>query len=95
MKTQIHNRKLRMEAKKQDALLAAGLVMEGIADGRTEPYEGWQRVCGIFHANAGLQMDELRAFVYIPGVNAYSTLSVTDELRATIRRNANDYLAGR
>src|SRR6185312_13650054 len=44
------------------------------------------QVCGIFQNNAGLH--ELKVFVRIEGIDPNSSLSVTEQLRNTIRKAA-------
>ena len=89
----IHNRKKRMEAKRRDVIASATATIEASAERRVDAYEGWQRVCGIFQSNAGLGLPELKQFVQIEGVHPNSSLSVTEELRDTIRHNAEQFLA--
>ena len=97
MERQIHNRKKRIEAKRQDVIAAATATIEAIAERRIDAYEGWQQVCGIFQSNAGLGLPELKQFVVveIEGVHPNSTLSVTKELRDTIWQNAVRFLVAR
>ena len=54
MEKEIHNRKQRIATKRQTVIQSAVAVIEAIAEHRVDAYEGWQRVCGIFQANAGL-----------------------------------------
>lgn len=82
-----------MEAKRRDVIASATATIEAIAERRVDAYEGWQKVCGIFQSNAGLGLPELKQFVEIEGVHPNSSLSVTEELRDTIRRNAVQFLA--
>lgn len=82
-----------MEAKRRDVIASAAATIEAIAERRVDAYEGWQRVCGIFQSNAGLGLPELKQFVQIEGVHPNSSLSVNEELRDTIRRNAEQFLA--
>jgi hypothetical protein len=89
----IHNRKQRVEAKRRNVIDSAIATIEAVAERRIDAYEGWQRVCGIFQNNAGLGLPELKQFVEIEGVHPNSTLSVTNELRDTIWRNAVQFLA--
>jgi hypothetical protein len=92
MKQQIHNRKLRIAAKRADVMKSVTATIEAIAERRVDAYEGWQQVCGIFQRNAGLHLLELKRFVQIEGVDPNSNLSVTEDLRETIRRNAVEFL---
>ena len=95
MEKNIHSRKHRVESKRREVIESAIANVEAVAEGRIDPYEGWQKVCGIFQNNAGLGLLELKPFVQIEGIHPNSTLSVTEELRDTIRRNAARFLAGR
>jgi hypothetical protein len=95
MEKYIHSRRNRVQAKRRDVIESAIATVEAVAEGRIDPYEGWQKVCGIFQNNAGLRLLELKPFVQIEGIHPNSTLSVTEELRDTIRRNAVQFLAGR
>lgn len=95
MEKEIHNRKGRVAAKRQDAIESAVAAIEAIAERRVDAYEGWQKVCGIFQSNAGLGLPELKPFVQIEGIHPNSSLSVTAELRDTIWRNAVRFLAAR
>jgi hypothetical protein len=95
MEKDIHNRKQRLEAKRRNAIDSAIATIEAVAERRIDAYEGWQKVCGIFQNNAGLGLPELKQFVEIEGVHPNSTLSVTNELRDTIWRNAVKFLAAR
>jgi hypothetical protein len=91
----IHNRTKRVETKRQEVIAAAIVTIKAIAERRIDPYEGWQKVCGIFQSNAGLGLPELKEFAQIEGVHPNSTLSVTEELRNSIWQNAVQFLAGR
>lgn len=82
-----------MDAKRRDVIASATATIEAIAERRVDVYKGWQRVCGIFQTNAGLGLPELKQFVQIEGVTPNSSLSVTEELRDSIRRNAAQFLA--
>ncbi len=95
MEKYIHSRKKRVEAKRRDAIESAIATIEAVAERRIDAYEGWQKVCGIFQNNAGLGLPELKPFVQIEGIHPNSTLSVTEELRDTIWRNAVQFLAAR
>jgi len=86
---------MRIEAKRRDAIASATATIEAIAERRVDAYEGWQSVCGIFQSNAGLGLPELKQFVQIEGIHPNSTLSVTEELRDAIWRNAVQFLAAR
>ena len=94
MEKEIHNRKKRVAAKRQNAIDSAVATIEAIAERRIDPYEGWQKVCGIFQSHAGLGLPELKPFVQIEGIHPNSSLSVTTEVRDTIWRNAVRFLAG-
>jgi hypothetical protein len=95
MKNDIHNRKQRMEAKRQDAIASATNTIAAIAEQRMDAYEGWLKVHGIFQSNAGFGLPELKQFVQIDGIDPNGTLSVTQELHDTIRRKATEFLAAR
>jgi hypothetical protein len=95
MEHQCHNRKQRIAAKRRSVIESAIATIEAVADRRIDPFEGWQQVCGIFQANAGLGLPELKLFVQIEGVDANSTVSVTQELRETIWQRAMRFLATR
>jgi hypothetical protein len=93
MEKEIHNRKHRVAAKRRNVVASAIAAIEAVAERRIDAYEGWQKVCGIFQSNAGLGLPELKPFMEIEGVHPNSTLSVTEELRETIWRNAVRFLA--
>ena len=93
MEKEIHNRKQRIATRRQTVIQSAVAMIEAIAEHRVDAYEVWQRVCGIFQANAGLGLPELKPFVQIEGIDSNSSLSVTAELRDTIWRNAVRFLA--
>ena len=95
MEKTIHNRKKRVQAKRQGVVESATAIIEAIAKRRIDAYEGWQQVSGIFQKNAGLGFPELKGFVDIEGIHPNSTLSVTEELRDAIRRKAMHFLAAR
>ena len=88
MQNLIHSRKKRLQAKRQDVARSATAIIEAIADQRIDAYEGWQQVSGIFQANAGMGLPELKEFVQLEGIHPNSTISVSEELRETIRRKA-------
>ncbi len=47
MEKYIHSRKNRVQAKRRDVIESAIATVEAVAEGRIDPYEGWQKVCGI------------------------------------------------
>jgi hypothetical protein len=91
MEKEIHNRKQRLAAKRWNLMESAIVTIKAVVE-RIDPYEGWQQVCGMFQSNVGLGLPELKQFLQIEGVNPNSTLSVTDELRDIIWRNAVQFL---
>ncbi len=92
---QIHSRKKRFSQQKAEALAAAKGLMKRIVERTVHPYEGYLQVCGIFQRHAHLQLPELRSFVRIDGIDPNSSVSVTPELRDTIVRWAEEFLAKR
>ena len=91
----MHNRKKRLSAKRQDVIASATAIIEAIAERKIDAYEGWQQVSGIFQKNAGLGLPELRDFIHLEGAQANDSLSVTEQLRDTIRQNAVRFLSVR
>ena len=74
-------------------MIAAKQLMQRIVEGRLDPWEGYQQIVGIFQGHAHLQMPELRSFVRIEDVEPNGCVSVTPELRNTIFRRAEAFLA--
>jgi branched-subunit amino acid aminotransferase/4-amino-4-deoxychorismate lyase len=95
MQQSMHNRKQRIEARRQSVIDRATAIIKGVAERRIDEYEGWQQVCAIFQSNAGLELPEVKQFVRIEGVDPNSTVSVTQELRRLIFDNAVQFLAQR
>jgi hypothetical protein len=58
MEKTIHNRRKRVQAKRQDVVESATAIIEAIAKRRIDAYEGWQQVSGMFQKNAGLGLPE-------------------------------------
>jgi len=92
---QIHSRKKRFSQQKAEAVAAAKGLMKRIVERTIDPYEGYLQVCRIFQRHAHLQFPELRSFVRIDGIDPNSSVSVTPELRDTIVRRAEEFLAER
>jgi len=80
MQDVIHNRKNRLNAKRQDVERSATAIIEAIAHRKIDAYQGWQQVSGIFQANAGRGLPELKEFLQIEGIHPNSTLSISEEL---------------
>jgi hypothetical protein len=74
---------------------SAKQLMKRIVERTLDPYEGYLQICGIFQQHAHLQMPELRAFVRIDGIDPNWSVSVSPELRDTIARRAEAFLAAR
>ena len=90
---QIHSRKKRFAKQKADAMTAAKQLMRRIVARTLDPWEGYQQILGIFQRHAHLQLPGLRAFVRIDGIEPNWSVSVTTELRSTILRRAEAFLA--
>jgi hypothetical protein len=95
MRNLIHSRKKRLQAKRQDLARSATAIIEAIADQSIDAYEGWQQVSGIFQADAGLDLPDLKEFTQLEGIDPNSTISVSEELRETIRRKAVFFVSPR
>jgi hypothetical protein len=50
-------------------LLSGTAIIEAIADQRIDAYEAWQQVSGIFQANVGMGLPELKEFVQLEGIH--------------------------
>lgn len=89
----IHNRKARIAARRADAVEQARQVLQEIASGSLDAYEGYRRVYGIYLGSSGLA-EELKPFFWLPGIEQDGFLRVDDEFRAMIRRLADAWLRG-
>jgi hypothetical protein len=90
---QIHSRKKRFAQRKADALTAAKHLMQRIVERTLDPWEGYRQIVGIFQGHAHLQMPELRSFVRIDDIDPNGCVSVTPEMRHSIFRRAEAFLA--
>lgn len=74
-------------------MTAAKQLMRRIVERTLDPWEGYQQIVCIFQGHAHLQMPELRSFVRIDDCDPNGCVSVTPELRNTIFRRAEAFLA--
>ena len=89
----IHNRKIRIAARRADAVERARQVLQEVVSGSLDAYEGYRRVYGIYLGSSGLA-EELKPFFRLPGIEPDGFLRVDDEFRAMIRRLADAWLRG-
>jgi hypothetical protein len=88
----IHNRKARIAAYRAASIATARSILEEIADGTLDPYEGYRRVYGLYVNSSGL-LDELKPLFRLPGIEPDGSLHVDDEFRNTVRTEALHWLS--
>jgi hypothetical protein len=89
----IHNRKARIAARRAEVVQKAPLVLQEVANGSLNAYEGYRTVYDIYLSSSGLA-EELKPFFRLPGIKPDGFLHVNDDFRAMTRRLADEWLRG-
>jgi len=66
-------------------------VLQTIADGSRDPYEGYREVYGIYVRSSGM-LEGLKPLFGLPGIHPDGCIHVDDEFRCTVVRAAIDWL---
>ena len=84
-------RRRRSTERRLRALEKARLVLEAVADGSRNTYEGYREVYAIYIDTSGL-VEELKPLFRLPGVYPDGPITVDDDFRRTVIAAATDWL---
>jgi hypothetical protein len=73
------------------AIERARRVVNAVADGSRDPYEGYRELYSIYLGSGG-NLEELKPLFRLPGIEADGCIHVDDEFRGTIRAAAANWL---
>ena len=78
----IHNRKARVAARRSASKTQAEAILQEIATGRIDPWEGYRQVYGVYVASSGL-LEELKPLFQLPGIVPDGCMTIDDRVRET------------
>jgi hypothetical protein len=87
----IHNRRLRVAERRARTLDTARGVLQAMADGIRDPYEGYRDLYGIYLGSSGAA-EELKSLFQLPGISPDGFIQVDDSFRRTVVAAAVDWL---
>jgi hypothetical protein len=73
----------RSAQRRAQALENARAVIQTIAEGSRDPYEGYREVYGIYVGTSGM-VEELKPLFRLPGIEPDGSILVDDEFRRTV-----------
>jgi hypothetical protein len=87
----IQNRRLRLADRRTKTIETARGVVQSIADGCRDPYEGYRELYGIYINSSGA-VAELQPLFRLPGIEPDGSIRVDDSFRRTVVAAAVDWL---
>ena len=81
----------RVVFRKAQVLQKARGVLQKIADGSRDPYEGYREVYGMYVGTDGL-VEELKPLFRMPGIEPDGTIHVNEAFRRIVIASAMDWL---
>lgn len=86
----IHSRR-RSTQRRLQALERARQVLQTIAEGSRDPYEGYREIYGLYTGTSGA-VEELKPLFRLPGIYPDGPIQVDDKFRRTVIAAAVDWL---
>ncbi len=87
----VHNRRRRSTQRRLSALEKARYVLQSVADGSRDPYDGYRQLYAIYVDTSGM-LAELKPLFQLPGIYPDGPITVNDEFGQMVVSAAVNWL---